>query len=581
MNPKQRLLAACAAGIVITLYWLVFGVSFRGGTGVSIERDMGNRAPIVVAARSAAMRAGLRSGDVVTLEGLTPEQRWSYEGAVPRGSTVVYRVVRGDRTHDVAVVAEPRRLALWSSQFFNVVGHVWMLAFAIVLAARAGEQRRARYLAYTMLGWTVGNMLWHHNFWAPWLSLRVGVDVIDKVLDATNIVFVALFAATYGQPGIVRRRLTRVTIALAILNFALFMCATWLLLSGVSVTAFELRSVVYAAAELAAIACLGAGIAGAASERAALVWAAAPLSLIYLTQTVFLVTRLALGVRVDISALSIVGFLLTPVGLTYSVLSRRVVDIGFVLNRTLVYSALTTLIIGAFAGVEWAAGKWLGTATRAESAAFEAGLAIVLALSLRPLHARVEQVVELLFFRRRYDDERALREFAEEAPYITDPAVAAERAATMLRRHTDAATVAILVASDDGAIGKIDENDPALVRMRARRTIVDLHATDSALPGALGVPLIANGRLLGVIALGARASGEHVTPDERRTLAEVANGLALALAARAASTTFSIAALHEVLVPALRGVRDDLHADLLDALTSRNPAAEPAREIAG
>ncbi len=262
-------------------------------------------------------------------------------------------------------------------------------------------------------------------------------------------------------------------------------------------------------------------------------------------------------------------------------MSRRVVDIGFVLNRTLVYSALSTLIIGAFACVEWAAGKWLGTATRAQSAAFEAGLTIVLALSLRPLHARVEQVVELLFFRRRYDDERALRAFAEEAPYITDPAVAAGRAAAMLRRHTDAATVDIIVASDDGAIGRTDENDPALVRMRARRAMVDLHATDSALPGALGVPVIANGRLLGVIALGARASGEHFTPDERRTLADVANGLALALAARAASTTFSVAALHDVLVPALRGVRDELHADLLDALTSRNVAAEPAREIAG
>ncbi len=278
MNPKQRLLAACAAGIVIALYWLVYGTSFRGATGVSIGHGSGDRAPIAVATPSAATQAGLRSGDVVTVQGLTPQQRWAYEAAVPAGTTVVYRLVRSDGTHDVAVVAKPRLLTVWSSEFLSVLGHLWMLAFALVLATRAGEQPRARYLAYTMLGWSVGNMLWQHNFWVPWLSLCVAADVVDKILDATNVVFVALFAATYGHPGIVRRTLTRVTIALAMLNFAFFMCATWLLLSGVSVTAFELRTVVYTAAELAAIACLGAAIAGAARERAALVWAAAPLS---------------------------------------------------------------------------------------------------------------------------------------------------------------------------------------------------------------------------------------------------------------------------------------------------------------
>ena len=45
---------------------------------------------------------------------------------------------------------------------------------------------------------------------------------------------------------------------------------------------------------------------------------------------------------------SIIVGIIMPVGLTYSVLSRRLLDVGFALNRAVVYSAVSVVVVGLF-----------------------------------------------------------------------------------------------------------------------------------------------------------------------------------------------------------------------------------------
>jgi signal transduction protein with GAF and PtsI domain len=58
---------------------------------------------------------------------------------------------------------------------------------------------------------------------------------------------------------------------------------------------------------------------------------------------------------------------------------------------------------------------------------------------------------------------------------------------------------------------------------------LDPHHYQSSLRGALAVPMLARGRLLGVILLDERPTGEAYAPDEVDAMMHVAHGVASAL----------------------------------------------------
>lgn len=129
--------------------------------------------------------------------------------------------------------------------------------------------------------------------------------------------------------------------------------------------------------------------------------------------------------------------------------------------------------------------------------------------------------MDRVFFRSRHEDEEALRTFAHETPYVTDRDILLRRAAQTLDRHTDAMSVEIVL--------RFDDNDPAIVRLRAHPQVLDLHGVETTLRGDIGFPMTAHGQLLGVIVLGARSSGERYAPDEIAAISQLATSLGAAL----------------------------------------------------
>ena len=87
------------------------------------------------------------------------------------------------------------------------------------------------------------------------------------------------------------------------------------------------------------------------------------------------------------------------------------------------------------------------------------------------------------------------------------------------------------VALSDGNChyGGVSENDPAIVSLRAWQKVLDLHGMQTELPGELGFPMVSRGRLLGVLTLGAKTSGDAYAPDESSAIAGVAGSVAVAL----------------------------------------------------
>ncbi len=223
-------------------------------------------------------------------------------------------------------------------------------------------------------------------------------------------------------------------------------------------------------------------VAARGEQRARLVWAATSLGFFYVVQfavwTLIAVSPSSFSIGILIVDISI---FIAPIGLTYSVLNRRLLDIGFAINRAAVFSGVSVVDIGAL-------------------------LALVLGLSIRAIHTRIDHMVDNVFFRKRHEDERAIRKFAHEAAYITDADTLLHRTVEVLQRNADASLVSLALDDHGGHYGDVSENDPAIVAMRAWHAVLDLDTVDSSLSGEFAFPMIARGRLVGALVLGPKRS---------------------------------------------------------------------------
>jgi hypothetical protein len=232
--------------------------------------------------------------------------------------------------------------------------------------------------------------------------------------------------------------------------------------------------------------------------------------------------------------------LAVPFGLGYAIVRHRVVDIGFVVNRALVFATVSGIVLLAFAVLEWLLGNVLVSVSHITSVSLELGLALVLGFSLRSIHGKVDTLVDDLFFRERHRAEHALRGFAREVGYISDPHVAIARTHRELCTHSGASSVAVYVVAGAAVVRvdpeapasplRVDIDDPALVRLRATRAPVALRSSlESMLVGNRAFPMIVRDAITGTVVLGAKLNGEAYAPDDMATIETVAIALGNAL----------------------------------------------------
>jgi hypothetical protein len=287
---------------------------------------------------------------------------------------------------------------------------------------------------------------------------------------------------------------------------------------------------------LLAILCAWAAVVAArGAERSRIAWIVAPLVIFYLTEaTVFVVPLLWPSARhgsalVMAYGVSNIGALLAPLGMTYALLNRRVLDIGFALNRVAIFSGVSIVVVGAFTLIEWALGSWLQKSGHTTSIVVGAAVALLLGFSIRFVHDRVEQVLDLVFFRKRHEDEEAIRRFAREAAFVTDPAIVIDRTVEVLERHADASFARLALSNGNGKYADVSENDPAIVSLRTWHRKLDLHGVNTRFQGEFAYPMVSRGRLIGALLLGPKRSLESYAPDESSAIEDLAHHVGGAL----------------------------------------------------
>src|SRR5262249_53738817 len=73
--------------------------------------------------------------------------------------------------------------------------------------------------------------------------------------------------------------------------------------------------------------------------------------------------------------------LLAPLVLAYAILRHRVLDLGFAINRTLVYGAVSAMLLAVFGLVEWAVEHFLPATVRETSVVIDALVALAVFLA--------------------------------------------------------------------------------------------------------------------------------------------------------------------------------------------------------
>ncbi len=479
----------------------------------------------------------LRVGDVIRLHDDTLAERARYARERPGEAFVFDRAGRTPLT--VRIVSGPTPPVVWILLALDLS----FISMGALLALRRPMVGEVRALAAFLLVFGA-DFLTGPEPWMP-LWLVVLATLVAFPLQMAACATAVELATTFPDPaaGGLRRFIRRSNYVVSPLFAALGAWSSFSALVGERALpdwAFAVGSypwVYYVVAIAAAFTVANRNATGADRRRAR--WVSFTLAVAFsgvvLELALIVIARIP-AERVMWLQLSLVAL---PFGLGYAIVRHRVVDIGFVVNRALVFAIVSGIVLLAFGALEWLLGNILVAASHITSASLELGLALVLGFSLRSIHARVDALVDDLFFRDRHRAERALRTFAREVAYVTDPRVAIARTREVLVACGGASSVSIYVSAGATAVrvdpagspaaARVDVDDPALVRMRATRSPVGLQNVDSALNGDRAFPMLARDEVTGTVVLGAKDNGEAYAPDEIATIENVVLALGQAL----------------------------------------------------
>ena len=211
----------------------------------------------------------------------------------------------------------------------------------------------------------------------------------------------------------------------------------------------------------------------------------------------------------------------------YAVLRDRVLDLGFVVNRAVVYGVISAILLVAFGLIEWGAEKviperWLAGQWKD---VLDALIALGVYLVFHRVRDSVERFIENLFFHKWHANEEALRRFVHEADFISQPDALVAAFTAELRRFTGQTSQVVYIRDEDGRFvtvsgrgGAVDFDDPALVAMRARHAAVEPERLGSKLHAALALPMSHRGEVFGFVLVPAKPDGNGYRPDETEAL---------------------------------------------------------------
>jgi len=291
---------------------------------------------------------------------------------------------------------------------------------------------------------------------------------------------------------------------------------------------------------------------------------------------------------------------LYPLSVGYAVLRYQLFDIRVVVRKGLVYSLLTITLTAVFLLLSLIGGYLFQGLTGRQSLLVALIPALLIAALFQPARTRIQSLVDRAFFRREVEVRQTLTAFSRDLSTLRDKG-------EVVRLVLD--TVSETLGNGKAALWLLDgnryrpteiglaetlpaEGDLAAWLTRERRSLLLLPDDRSPqaeelrrIGAALAVPFLSGEKLVGILTLGERRSGDLYTQSDLELLSTLAHSAALALEnARLHEEQMAILRQQLALVTAAqeeerRRIAQELHDGLGPTLASLNIRLRTARKL--
>ncbi|HEY3229082.1 MAG TPA: sensor histidine kinase, partial [Roseiflexaceae bacterium] len=252
------------------------------------------------------------------------------------------------------------------------------------------------------------------------------------------------------------------------------------------------------------------------------------------------------------------GLSMIAIAAGIAILRHRLYDIDVIINRTLVYGALSAGVVGLYVLLVGALGSLFQSSGNLLIALVATGLAAILA---QPLRARLQRGVNRLMYGERDDPYTVLTRLSQQLKTTLAPTAVLPNIAQAVAQTLKLPYVALALKQGN------------------RLEIAAAYGMAAGEP--LRLPLVYQAETVGQLLVAPRAPGESFTPSERRLLDDIA--LQASVAAHAVRLTADLQRSRERLVTAReeerRRLRRDLHDGLGPQLASLTLTLAAAREL--
>lgn len=230
--------------------------------------------------------------------------------------------------------------------------------------------------------------------------------------------------------------------------------------------------------------------------------------------------------------------LLIPLSFAFGIVKHRLMDIEIIVRKTVIYSAVTGIVVATYLALSGAAGlalvRWAGLDN--QLATVMTTIAVVALLV--PIRNRVQGFVDSRFFRRERRREKAARSLPQVIAAGANLEDLLAAVAEQVQQGLQGRSVVVFHrprgASDlvaGATVGIPDRDRDQLLATGAAPTAIEKAAARPAW-AVLAAPARSGGETVGLVAVGAPLGPEPYGPEDQSFLDTAATHLAAALAAR-------------------------------------------------
>ncbi|MGQ4808537.1 hypothetical protein NKDENANG_01920 [Candidatus Entotheonellaceae bacterium PAL068K] len=252
--------------------------------------------------------------------------------------------------------------------------------------------------------------------------------------------------------------------------------------------------------------------------------------------------------------------LLLPLSITYAMLRYNLFDVSVIMRRALTYGVLTATVVGAYLILIWLFNTLVHDTPVMPSRGFPVLFGLGVFLVLTPLRERIQNGLDRVFFRTRYDFRQTIEGLSQDLTALLNLDDIAGRIVNTITSALNVTNAALYLDDGNGVYQPLlvtgnRADRLAAVHPRRDNSVVDLiahhrrgisrydleanpllaqpapqaHAEFERLGISLALPILFKDALVGMLALGDKKSGAVFTEEDLELLRTLTNQSAIAL----------------------------------------------------